>query len=47
MPYKDIGAFRRAYRSEEGSFAHERSHHLIRDQKDYAEVRRVLSGVER
>ena len=46
MPYKDIGAFRRAYRSEEGSFAHERSHHLIRDQKDYAEVRRVLSGSE-
>ena len=46
MPYKDIGAFRRAYRAEEGSFAHERSHHLIRDQKDYAEVRRVLSGSE-
>lgn len=46
MPYKDIGAFRRAYRSEKGSFAHERCHHLIRDQKDYAEVRRVLSGSE-
>lgn len=31
MPYKDIGAFRRAYRAEENSLAYKRSHNLIRD----------------
>ncbi len=46
MPYKDIGAFRRAYRSAEGSFAHKRSHHLVRDQKEYTEIKQILHGSE-
>lgn len=46
MPYKDIGAFRRSYRSKEGSFAHQRSHNLIRDYRDYSLIKRVLNGNE-
>ena len=42
MPYKDIGAFRRSYRSKEGSFAHQRSHNLIRDHQIYTEYKQVL-----
>ena len=42
MPYKDIGAFRRSYRSKEGSFAHQRSHNLIRDYQIYTEYKQVL-----
>lgn len=44
MPYKDIGAFRRSYHAREGSLAHERSHNLIRDHKDYTELKQVLRG---
>lgn len=42
MPYKDIGAFRRSYRSKQGSFAHQRSHNLIRDYQIYTEYKQVL-----
>ena len=42
MPYKDIGAFRRSYHAREGSFAHERSHNLIRDYEKYIEYKDVL-----
>ena len=42
MPYKDIGAFRRSYRSKEGSFAHQRSHNLIRDYKQLQSYREEL-----
>lgn len=42
MPYKDIGAFRRAYHAREGSLAHERSHNLIRDYEKYIEYKDVL-----
>ena len=44
MPYKDIGAFRRSYHAREGSLAHGRSHNLIRDHKDYIELKQVLRG---
>lgn len=46
MPYKDIAAFRRSYRTKEGSFAHQRSHNLIRDYRDYSDIKRVLRGNE-
>lgn len=46
MPYKDIAAFRRSYRSKDGSFAHQKSHHLIRDYRDYSLIKRVLNGNE-
>ena len=42
MPYKDIAAFRRAYRARTGSFAHQKSHNLIRDYQIYTEYRQVL-----
>ena len=42
MPYKDIGAFRRSYRSKESSFAHQRSHNLIRDYKQLQSYREEL-----
>lgn len=42
MPYKDIAAFRRSYRSKEGSFAHERSHNLVRDYKQLQSYREEL-----
>ena len=46
MPYKDIGAFRRSYRAKEGSPAHQRSHNLIRDYKDYTGLKQVMRGSE-
>lgn len=46
MPYKDIGAFRRSYRAKEGSLAHQRSHNLIRDYKDYTGLKQVMRGGE-
>ena len=46
MPYKDIGAFRRSYRAKEGSLAHQRSHNLIRDYKDYTGLKQVMRGSE-
>lgn len=42
MPYKDIAAFRRSYRAKEGSFAHQRSHNLIRDYKQLQSYREEL-----
>lgn len=42
MPYKDIAAFRRSYRARTGSFAHQKSHNLIRDCQIYTEYRQVL-----
>lgn len=42
MPYKDIAAFRRAYRAREDSFAHQKSHNLVRDYQIYTEYRQVL-----
>lgn len=44
MPYKDIGAFRRSYHAREGSFAHERSHNLIRDYEKYIEYKDILKS---
>lgn len=42
MPYKDLAAFRRSYRTKEGCFAHKRSHNLLRDYKEYQSVKDVL-----
>lgn len=42
MPYQDIGAFRRAYRSKKNSFAYKRSHNLIRDYKYLRQYREEL-----
>lgn len=42
MPYKDIAAFRRSYRTRENSFAHKRSHNLIRDYKQLQSYREEL-----
>ena len=42
MPYKNIAAFRRSFRAKEGSFAHERSHNLIRDYKQLHSYREEL-----
>lgn len=44
MPYKDIAAFRRSYRSKEGSFAHQKSHNLIRDYKQLQSYREELGS---
>lgn len=42
MPYKDIGAFRRAYRAEENSLAYKRSHNIIRDYQNLQRYRDEL-----
>lgn len=42
MPYQDIGAFRRAYRSKKNSFAYKRSHNLIRDYHTYIDYKQTL-----
>ena len=42
MSYKDIGAFRRSYRSKKDSFAHQKIHNLIRDYQIYTEYKQVL-----
>ena len=44
MPYKDIAEFRRSYRTKEGSFAHQRSHNLIRDYKQLQSYREELGS---
>jgi hypothetical protein len=44
MPYENVAAFRRSYRTKEGTFAHERSHNLIKDFKEYNELKAVLQG---
>lgn len=41
-PYKTLGAFRRAYRSEEGSLSYAKSHYYRRDEKQYGEFADVL-----
>lgn len=41
-PYKTIGAFRRAYRSEEGSLAYAKSHYYSRDAKEFAEFESTI-----
>lgn len=46
MPYKDIAAFRRSYRSKDGSFAHQRSHNLVRDYRDYLQIKQILKRRE-
>lgn len=40
--YKSLGAFRRAYRSEEGSLSYAKSHYYRRDEKQYGEFADVL-----
>lgn len=42
MPYQDIGAFRRAYRSKKNTFAYKRSHNLIRDYHTYIDYKQTL-----
>ncbi len=42
MPYKDIGAFRRAYCAEENSLAYKRSHNIIRDYQNLQRYRDEL-----
>ena len=44
MPYKDIASFRRSYRAKKNTFAHERSHNLIRDYKQLQRYREELGG---
>nr|DAL93577.1 MAG TPA: minor capsid protein [Caudoviricetes sp.] len=44
MPYESIAAFRRSYRTAEDTFAHKRSHNLIKDYKEYNELKAVLQG---
>lgn len=46
MPYKDISSFRRSYRAKKNTFAHDRSHNLIRDYKDYTQLKHVMRGRE-
>ena len=41
-PYKTLGAFRRAYRSEEGSLPYAKTHYYRRDEKQYEEFKEVL-----
>ena len=45
-PYKTLGAFRRAYRSEEGSLPYAKTHYYRRDERELEWIRKVL-GVER
>lgn len=45
-PYKTLGAFRRAYRSEEGSLAYAKSHYYRRDERELEGIRKIL-GAER
>ena len=41
-PYKTLGSFRRAYRSEEGSLSYAKSHYFSRDAKEYEEFENVI-----
>lgn len=45
-PYKTLGAFRRAYRSEEGSLPYAKSHYYRRDERELEGILKVL-GAER
>lgn len=42
MPYKEIASFRRSYRAKKNTFAHDRSHNLIRDYQTYTDYKQVL-----
>lgn len=42
--YKSLGAFRRAYRSEEGTLAYAKSHYARRDAVELESIRRVLGA---
>ncbi len=44
--YKNLGSFRRAYRSKEGSLAYAKSHYAKRDARELEGIRKVL-GAER
>ena len=44
MPYESIAAFRRSYRTAEDTFAHKRSHNLIKDFNEHNELKAVLQG---
>lgn len=46
MPYKSLCAFRRAYRSAEGTLAYAKTHYIRRDMREYEEFKEVL-GAER
>lgn len=41
-PYKTLGAFRRAYRSQEGTLSYAKSHYYKRDKKEYDEFEEVV-----
>lgn len=41
-PYKSLGSFRRAYRSEEGSLAYAKSHYSRRDERQFKRYKSVL-----
>lgn len=41
-PYKTLGAFRRAYRSEEGSLAYAKTHYMRRAMREFKEFENVL-----
>lgn len=43
MPYKDIGALRRALHSPQNSFAYKKSHYAVRDYKQYCRWTRRLN----
>lgn len=43
-PYKTLGAFRRAYRSEEGSLSYAKTHYFRRDSKQFEEFKKVLGA---
>ena len=43
-PYKTLGAFRRAYRSEEGSLPYAKTHYYRRDTKQFEEFKEILGA---
>ena len=43
-PYKTLGAFRRAYRTDEGSLPYAKTHYYRRDSKQYEEFKEVLGA---
>ncbi|MFQ7034546.1 MAG: hypothetical protein ACLRTQ_02035 [Candidatus Borkfalkia sp.] len=45
MPYESIAAFRRAYRTAEDTFAHKRSHNLIKDFKEFNECKQIVGKI--
>ncbi len=42
FPYSDIGAFRRSYRTKEGTTAYTKSHNLIKDYQQFEQQRNIL-----